>query len=117
MVPYSVLDYYDLHLYYDPAAGDLDSITAADVPVMIGEFGQAIGAGTPARQSRYNAVKAVCERTVTGRHVAGAMAWVMYDQVPDAGSDNERYGLCDNDGNVRSDVLSIFQSFPYTPTP
>jgi hypothetical protein len=108
--PSGTFDFLDAHFYYDAAVSDMDStMSFYNMPAIIGEFGQNMAAGTTARQSRYNATKAVVNNVTSGRQVAGALAWNMYDQ--DTVSTNQ-WGIADASGNVRADVSALFSSFP-----
>jgi hypothetical protein len=98
-----ISDFTDVHVYYTPARTDAHPMLRepwADRPIIVGEFGIELDEPPSARTARYAAIK---ELMATDARFTGAFAW-------DIASDN--FGLFDTRGNPRSDVATIFTTFP-----
>lgn len=104
----AILDFVDLHLYYNMNAADLDATVAFyNRPVLVGECGENLGA--PAnRAARYNSLSAVSGNVTAGRRTAGGIVWAMCPQ----GAGAADYGLCDVAMAPRADVSAIFTAMP-----
>lgn len=103
-----IADFLDRHLYSNPTLSEIEYLSFFKSRVMIGEFGQAMNAGTPARQSRYTSVR---DAINAWPFVYGALAWAVVDQATDANPEDQ-WGMFDNTGTRRTDVSSIYDSFP-----
>lgn len=106
-----------IDMYYDSPASDVDGLIQAfasggnERPIFLTEFGQQRAAGTSARQSRFNAVNAVVQYAgAGGARCAGATLWMAIPQDTVDGSND--WGYCDTSFTPRTDVQSIWHSFP-----
>lgn len=112
-------EFLDIHLYYDPAADDVQTAMWTTMPtltVLVGEFGQNLGAGSSARTSRYSTVKALVGHVGSlGQRCAGALAWEVFDNPQSSPGAANAYGIFDYpSATPRTDVYSTWASFPIT---
>lgn len=103
-----VADFLDLHIYYDAAPGDLNTVrTGLAMPFLIGEFGAP--ATDPAAQlARYDAIVALsADAAGQGAPIAGALVWSIVD-----GGVAGDFGMYSDAGVERTDLTSRFQQLP-----
>lgn len=112
-----MVDFFDIHINsYDLGATDLANqywALGGTKPTLIGEFGRPMSDGSSARAGVYTATKAGVNATAsiaTGTvYLAGALSWAISDQ--DTVSSNQ-WGMFDAAGVARTNVTSIFSTFP-----
>lgn len=112
----ALVDFFDLHMNnYTLGATDLANSYWAQEgkPLLIGEFGRAVSAGTTVRAAQYTAIKngvnASATRLGSTVRVAGALSWSISDQ--DTVNTN-KWGMFDAAGVARTEVTDVFQTFP-----
>jgi hypothetical protein len=121
----SISDFLDFHVYYcdpdgrhyaAPAATDADVVFThpygAGKQLIIGEFGINQNYNSTSHTAYYNAIKNLINHSTD---FIGGLAWEMYDDVKDPGS---QFGLYNKPsgqgGTARTDITVPFGSFPTT---
>lgn len=113
------VDFFDLHWYYSPAADgtDMETYYWADgetKPVLIGEFGDPLSAGSAAQNLRYRRIRTTINATgaSSGRRTAGGIQWVTTDwQNTDP---TDQWGAYDIAGVERTYLTDVIEEIAKT---
>lgn len=103
-------DFLDFHVYYQPSRDD--SLSVHQQPwsrgkrLIVGEFGQDTEVSSVERSDYYQAIKLMCNND---SRCVGAFAWSAWDLGQDKST---QWGLFDGQRNFRSDIGTVFLSFP-----